>query len=174
MGALTFREFLAAYLKELSFTGTDNLTELAREAVCENARLRAPLLLYAVTHEKASPLRNNLAQLDHTAPLSELLTLLESSDVEALLEQGTLPLDYWKVWNSFQVRRDLEKNETALIAATRRKALHLLQEKHCDDSQLCSELGLNPGEVSRWLRQGDDAGISYEAAARIIDYLRNC
>lgn len=48
MRELTFRGFLAQYVKQLSAEKTNSLYKLAAEAGSSNPRLREPLLLYAV------------------------------------------------------------------------------------------------------------------------------
>ena len=171
MRKLTFKGFLAKYVKELSYAGTVDLSVLSREAVNDNARLQAPLLLYAVTHGKTALLRGCLHCMDNSAHLLELLTLLESANVEELLVQGNLPMEYQKVWHSYKVRRDRPQNDAALKAAMRKKILRLQQEKHCSNYRLYKDLKLNPGNINSWLKNGDSSKVSYQTAAQIVTYV---
>ena len=171
MRKLTFKGFLTQYVKELSCTGTVDLAILASEAAHNNYRLRAPLLLYAVKSGKADLLRSYLAKLDGVDALLSMLSALEGENVEEMLEDGKLPEDYLKVWNSFQVRRDKPKNEDELIEAMRNKIIQLQKAKNCSNYRLYKDLNLNPGNINSWLKHGDSSKVSYQTASRIITYV---
>ena len=100
-----------------------------------------------------------------------MLSFLEESDVEELLENGSLPEEYLKVWNSFQVRRAQPDNDRDLKAAMREKTLQLLKEKNCSNYRVYKDLNLNPGNVNCWLKNGDDSKVSYRTAEKIISYV---
>ena len=174
MRKLTFKGFLAAYVKELSYAETVDLSVLAREATGKNCRLRAPLLLYAVTHGKAGLLRAKLMECDNAEDLLPVLTRLECCDTEDLLEGGQLPEEYLKVWNSFKVRCDRPKNEDALKAAMREKIIRLQKDKNCSNYRLYKDLKLNPGNINCWLKNGDGSKVSYQTAQKIISYVMQC
>ena len=171
MRKLTFKGFLAAYVKELSYAGTVDLSVLAGEVTENNYRLRAPLLLYAATHGKAGLLRSKLMERENAEDLLSMLTRLEGSDVEDLLEGGQLPEEYLKVWNSFKTRRDRPKNEEALKAAMREKIIRLQKDKNCSNYRLYKDLKLNPGNINCWLKNGDGSKVSYQTARKIISYV---
>ena len=171
MRKLTFKGFLASYVKELSCAGTLNLRTLAAEAASTNFRLRAPLLLYAVVHEKAALLQKQLIEINCADELLQTLELLAASNVKELLEQGKLPEAHLKVWNSFQVRRNRPQNDDALKAAMREKILQLQKAKNCSNYRLYKDLKLNPGNINSWLKNGDGSKVSYQTAQRIITYV---
>ena len=171
MRKLTFKGFLAQYVKNLSYAGTVDLELLAGELNSGNSRLAAPLILYAVKHDKTALLRSALAEKGCSGELISMLDLLEKSDVEKLLESEDLPEEYLKVWNSFKVRRDQPKNDNALKDAMREKTLQLLKEKDCSNYRVYKDLNLNPGNVNSWLKNGDSSKVSYQTAERIISYV---
>lgn len=171
MRELTFKGFLAKYVKELSFAGTVDLNTLASEALNGNYRLRAPLLLYAVTNGKSNLLREHLQRAGDQGELLKMLDSLDGTDMEKLLEKGAFPIAYQKVWNSFKVRRDRSKNENDLKAAMRMKVIQLQEAKKCSNYRLYKDLRLNPGNINCWLKNGDGSKVSYQTAERIIAYM---
>ena len=54
MRELTFVGFLSRYVRELSMSGTNSISKLAREAATNNYRLREPLLLYALSTDNSA------------------------------------------------------------------------------------------------------------------------
>ena len=54
MRELTFVGFLSRYVRELSMSGTNSISKLAREAATNNYRLREPLLLYALFSDNSA------------------------------------------------------------------------------------------------------------------------
>ncbi|MCR4607846.1 MAG: transcriptional regulator [Oscillospiraceae bacterium] len=171
MRELTFKGFLAGYVKGLSGSRTLDLTALAAEAADKNHRLRAPLLLYAVTHGKADTLRSNLIKQARSDELLNMLSRLEHTDIENVLETGALPEEYCKVWNSFKVKHDEPETEEQLKARMREKILRLQATKRCSNYRLYKDLALNPGNINSWLKNGDNRKVSYSTAQKIINYV---
>ena len=171
MRKLTFKGFLAQYVKNLSYARTVDLELLAGELNSGNGRLAAPLLLYAVMHGKTALLRSALAEKGCSEDMINMLHLLEKSNVEELLESGNLPEEYLKVWNSFKAKRDQPKNDNALKDAMREKTLQLLKEKDCSNYRVYKDLNLNPGNINSWLKNGDSTKVSYHTAKQVMDYV---
>ena len=171
MRNLTFKGLLEKYIKGLSYAGTVDIRKLTSEVMSGNYRLRAPLLLYAVTHGKTDLLKSCLLKEEAPEGLLTMLTHLEGSNLEELLEDGTLPEEYRKVWNSFKVRKNQPETEDALKAAMRNKILHLQKTKNCSNYRLYKDLNLNPGNINSWLKNGDGSKVSYHTAERIITYV---
>ena len=136
-----------------------------------NYRLRAPLLLYSVMHGKTAALRTNLIANSCPEDTLNVLSVLQASPVEELLEAGKLPKEYTKVWNSYKVRRDRPEHEEELKAAMRSKILQMQKQKNCSTYRLYKELNLNPGNINSWLKNGDSKKVSYRTAERIINYV---
>lgn len=171
MRTLTFKGFLAAYVKELSYARTLNLSTLAKEAAGNNPRLRAPLLLYALTHGKSGLLRKKLEEIGGADAFLQTLSQLEGQDLESLLAQGELSEEYRKLWHSYTVRRDRPKNDEALKASMRRKIIQLQKEKKCSNYRLYTDLKLNPGNINSWLKNGEGSKVSYQTAQQIVTYV---
>ena len=171
MRELTFKGFLSKYVKELSDSGTLNISALCKEAVSYNHRLRAPLLLYAAVHQKTALLRSSLKEPGCGGELTVWLDLLESSDPVELLKKGLLPDEFQKVWTSFIARHDIPENETGLKSAMRQKIIQMQRSKNCSNYRLYKDLQLNPGNINSWLKNGDNTKVSYRTAARIVSYL---
>ena len=171
MRKLTFKGFLSSYVKALSYSGTVDVASLAKEVTTNNFRLRAPLVLYAVVHGKSGLLKKELNANGCKIELLQPLEILNQSDVELMLEQGNLPQEYLKVWNSFKVRRDMPQNIMALKAAMRKKIIQLQNDKNCSNYRLYKDLSLNPGNINSWLKHGDGSKVSYKTAQQIITYV---
>ena len=171
MRELTFKGFLAKYVKELSNAGKVDLNTLTSEALNGNYRLRAPLLLYAVKHGKAALLRSSLQKVGYQGELLTMLGTLEGLNLEESLAAGSLPDEYQKVWTSFNVRHDKPKNDEDLKAAMRNKIIQLQKAKNCSNYRLYKDLSLNPGNINSWLKNGDGTKVSYQTAQRIITYV---
>lgn len=171
MRTLTFKGFLAQYVKKLSNTNSLDLQKLAAEAVHENYRLQAPLVLYAVVHEKRDLLNDFLQEKNSMKEMLGTLSLLSADSVEQQLRSGNLPEAYQKVWNSFLVARDAPKRDEALKAAMRKKVLRLQKEKKCSNYRVYTDLKLNPGNINSWLKTGDCTKVSYHTAERVVNYV---
>ena len=171
MRKLTFKGFLAVYVKKLSYSGSLNMSVIAQEAVESNHRLRAPLVLYAVLHGKSVLLRKNLIELGSPDELLQMLDWLNEHDVEDLLKQGRLPDEYLKVWNSYTIRRDRLKTDYELKSSMRKKIIELQKNKKCSNYRLYRDLKLNPGNINSWLKNGDGSKVSYQTAERIMAYV---
>ena len=113
MRELTFVGFLSRYVRELSLSGTNAISRLAREAAEENYRLREPLLLYALFTDRIPLLRKSIRN-DQLKRRTE--SILGRYDRERMLqalkeEDPGLPPEYRKVWRSYLVRKDRKKAE---------------------------------------------------------------
>lgn len=171
MRTLTFKGFLAQYIKKLSYSNSLDLQKLAAEAVHDNYRLQAPLVLYAVVHRKRVRLTNLLQGNDSAKEMLDMLSMLAADSVEQKLHSGSFPEAYQKVWNSFLVARDAPKRDEALKAAVRNKVLRLQEEKKCSNYRIYTDLKLNPGNINSWLKNGDCTKVSYHTAERVMNYV---
>ena len=171
MRMLTFKGFLSQYVKKLSYANSLDLEKLAAEAVHDNYRLQAPLVLYAVVHGKRELLTNLLQGDDSAKEMLDMLSTLAADSVEQQLRSGNLPEAYQKAWNSFLVARDAPKRDEALKAVMRKKVLRLLEEKKCSNYRVYTDLKLNPGNINSWLKNGDCTKVSYHTAERVMNYV---
>ena len=114
MRELTFKGYLANYVRALSRSDTLNLKDLTEEAAGENRRLQAPLLLYAVKTGKEKCLIRYLQASVGGREMLDALSMLEGKDLETCLREKTLPEEYTRIWDSYQVRHNAPKRDEAL------------------------------------------------------------
>ena len=171
MRKLTFKGFLSRYVKNLSYSDTLDVKRLAGEATAGNLRLRAPLVLYALVSSKKDRLLDALSDCSHASEMIRILRSVESSDLESQLENGKLPEDYLKAWNSFLAARNAPKRDDDLKGAMRNKIRRIQGEKKCSNYRVYTDLKLNPGNINCWLKNGDATKVSYHTAARVMDYV---
>lgn len=171
MRALTFKGFLAQYVKELSQANTLSLKTLAREAEEGNCRLAAPLVLYALATEKEAFFLRSLGSSATADEIRRDMQAFSEVDVEHLLSSGKAPQDYLKVWEAYLVAKNATKRDKALKEAIRKKVLQRMQTGNCTSYRICTDLKLNPGNVNCWLKNGDSSKVSYRNAERILNYV---
>ena len=171
MRELTFKGFLSSYIKQLSKNDTVDLQILAREAITDNPRLKAPLLLYAIENEKIHTLRETISKEERAAEIIHMLVTLSEQNIRNELEEGKLPEEYQKVWNSYMVRKNAPKREEEVKEKMRKKIVALQQQKHCTNYRIYTDLKLNPGNINSWLKNGNSAKVSFKTAEKILDYV---
>lgn len=172
MRQLTFSGFLKQYVQELSAEHTLDIKKLAHEAASTNARLQAPLVLYAVDADKSALLARYLRALDNSGDMLQALSKYNKTTLAKQLQGNRETLDaYAKVWNSYCVLRDAPQREAAVKTAMRRKIQNIQREKSCSNYRIYAALGLNPGNINSWLKNGDSSKVSYETAVRIMDFV---
>lgn len=172
MRRLTFLGFLARYTRDLSYAGTNNIRELAREAAERNPRLREPLLLYALYSGKENHMLKE-AERNGMGPFYDpVLPFLLPDKMTDALEKDLLPNEYTKVWRSYLAKRDWLDADNGTKELIREKVLELQTERHVSNYRIYTDLHLNPGNVNAWLKHGDNSKISLGTARRVLDYLR--
>ena len=171
MRELTFKGFLAQYVKSLSYSHTLDIRRLAKEAAADNPRLRAPLVLYALLFSKVAQLSEALSDHSSASAMLDMLDHFDQAEPEARLGNGDAPEEYLKVWNSFLVAHDAPKRDDDVKGAMRKKILRIQAEKSCSNYRIYTDLKLNPGNINAWLKNGDNRKVSYHTAERIMDYV---
>ena len=172
MRELTFNGFLTKYVRALSAYDTNSVARLVQEAATTNARLREPLFLYAVWSGKQDALQNYAKKQGLDVFYGTLLSY-DQQEVAYALENGTMPAEYQKVWNSYQRRRDryLTDNETKELM--RKKVLALQAKKKITSYRIYTDLNLNPGNLNAWLKHGNSEKVSLETARNVLRYLKS-
>ncbi len=175
MRELTFTGFLSRYVRELSLSGTNAISRLAREAAEENYRLREPLLLYALFTDRIPLLRKSIRN-DQLKRRTE--SILGRYDREQMLQALTeedpgLPPEYRKVWRSYLVRKNRKKAEAHTKELARQHILALQKEKGVSNYRIYKTLGLNPGNINDWLKNGACEKVSMETARRAYKYMES-
>ena len=171
MRKLTFKGFLTQYVKSLSETGTLDVEKLAMEAGKTNARLREPLILYAVVTGKSRRLEDKLASMTGGEKMLHELHAVSEDCLTEQLQSGLLPENYQKVWSSFLAAQGAPRKEAELKVSMRNKILQLQKDKSCSNYRIYRDLKLNPGNINNWLKNGDSRKVSYKTAVQIMDYV---
>jgi len=173
MRQLTFRGYLESYVRHLG--GRDTLA-LARLAALTRSepRLVEPLLLWAVTTERAARLSELLRGQEGLKRELAALTLLEQQGrLHSALNDADHQLrpEYSKVWRSYLARRDAHARDTQLKLEARKRVLALEAVKRVSRYRMAKDLGLNPGNLHAFLSQGDPSHVSLDRAYALVDYL---
>ena len=173
MRELTFKGFLTQYVKQLSRSDSLDMKRLTAEAVSENPRLQAPLVLYAVATGTSALLRKYLPSSDKAEGMMHHLSVLSHDHLEAQLQDLDLAEEYRKAWNSFLVARNASLHDYVLKSTMREKIIQLQKANSCTNYRIYSDLKLNPGNINSWLRNGDSRKVSYQTARMIMEYVLN-
>lgn len=172
MRQLTFKGFLTHYVQELSSAHTLDMKKLALEAANANERLQAPLVLYAVAAGKSDLLARYLRSMGSGSEMLRALSIYSKDALAEQLQETHNAFDaYGKVWISYCVLRDAPQRDAAVKATMRRKIQRIQREKNCSNYRIYAALGLNPGNINSWLKNGDCSKVSYETAAQIMDFV---
>ena len=173
MRQLTFKGFLRQYVKELSYCGVSDIRVLAREVPKGSYRLVEPLVLYAMAIGKDVYLRR---VSEDSFLITEAFRFEDMSfnGVISLLENetSTVPYNYIKVYQSYVLFRDKQKNQNHSKMLMRDKINELRKQKNVSAYRVYTDLGLNHGCVHDYLKNGNVKGIGLNTAKRILQYLK--
>ena len=173
MRQLTFAGFTARYVSSLSANGTIAIYPLVRETVAGNARLKAPLYLYALSNNRLQTL---LKATKETALYPEYLLLAEKYTLDTLVkelsvESENLPDEYQKVWNSYISVSTMHKRDERVKGLMRKRVLELQKMHSVSTYRLCKDLSLNVSNVNAWLKTGIPSKVSLDNAKSMMAYL---
>ena len=175
MRELTFRGFLTQYVKQLSFEETNSLYKLAAEASGSNPRLREPLFLYAVYTQKERVLLQATKEPALYAEYDRMVSLYTAEKITELFEQTSplLPVEYHKVWRSYQSRKNRGLADERTKELMRQKVKRLQEKYGVTTYRIYTDLNLNPGNLNAWLKHGNGDKVSLETARNTLRYVEN-
>lgn len=173
MKQLTFRGFLSRYVRQLSRYDTNGLYKLAQEAAEENARLKAPLLLFALYSGKEDVL---LKATKDAALKEHYRSLLDRYSAEAMTKaldgnSSDLNEEYFKVWRSYRSAANKTVSEADTKELMRKKIKRLQEKNGVSNYRIYKDLGLNPGNLNAWLKHGHADKVSLETARKTLRYV---
>ena len=176
MRELTFRGFLARYVKELSISNTNSLYRLVEEASCDNPRLKAPVLLFALYSGKQTVLLQAAKDQNLLAEYQKMVSQYSVDMMTQMLEDNdsALPNEYQKVWRSFQTQKNRGQSENHTKELMRLKIMRLQEQSGVSNYRIYTDLNLNPGNVNAWLKHGVPDKVSLETARMILHYVEAC
>ena len=173
MRELTFKGFLAQYVKQLSKNNTNSLYRLADEASCDNARLKEPLFLFALYSDKQAVLLQATKDQSLFAEYQKMVSLFSADQMTQLLENNAsvLPNEYHKVWRSFQSQKNRGQSDDHTKELMRLKVKRLQERCGVSNYRIYTDLNLNPGNVNAWLKHGVADKVSLDTARRTLCYV---
>ncbi len=175
MRELTFAGFLSRYVRELSMSGTNSISKLAREAAKDNVRLREPLLLYALFSDGIAILQK---VIDNNALLGQFSAILSRYNKEQMLQaleenDPALPAEYRKVWRSYLAQKNRKEMDAQTKELIRQRILSAQKEKGISNYRIYKTLGLNPGNINDWLKNGAGEKVSLTTARKAFAYVQS-
>ncbi len=175
MRELTIVGFLSRYVRELSMSGTNSISKLAREAAKYNYRLREPLLLYALFTDNSALLQNRIdndtlreqynAIFDHYSKTKMLQALKENDPA--------LSAEYRKVWRSYLAQKNRKETDAQTKELLRQRILSMQKEKGVSNYRIYKTLGLNPGNINDWLKNGAGEKVSLSTARKAFEFVQS-
>ncbi len=173
MRELTFKGFLAQYVKRLSKFDTNSLYKLAEEASRGNARLREPLLLFALYSGKQTVLLQATKDPNLFAEYQKMVSQYSVDQITQMFEENdsVLPNAYHKVWKSFQSQKNRGQSDNHTKELMRLKVKRLQERCGVSNYRIYTDLNLNPGNVNAWLKHGVAEKVSLETARRTLRYV---
>ena len=175
MRALTVVGFLSRYVRELSMSGTNSISKLAREAATDNYRLREPLLLYALFTDNIALLFN---RIDNDALCEQYDAIFNQYNKAQMLQaleanDPALPAEYRKVWKSYLARKNRKETDAQTKELIRQRILSMQKEKGVSNYRIYKTLGLNPGNINDWLKNGASEKVSLSTARKAFEFLQS-
>ena len=173
MRELTFKGFLAQYVKRLSKSNTNSLYRLAKEASNDNPRLKEPLLLFALYSGKQTVLLQATKDQSLFAEYQKMVSLYSADQMMRLFEDNdsVLPNEYHKVWRSFQSQKNRGQSDDHTKELMRLKVKRLQEQCGVSNYRIYTDLKLNPGNVNAWLKHGVSDKVSLDTARRTLRYV---
>lgn len=173
MRELTFAGFTARYVSGLSSSGRSAIYPLAREAIAGNARLKAPLYLFALTNGRVDTL---LRAVKNTSLYAEYKRLADRHTAETFVQalahrSETLATEYQKVWDSYVSVATMHERDERVKQMIRKRVLELQKQCSVSTYRLCKDQDLNVSNVNAWLKHGASSKVSLDKARNILAYL---
>lgn len=173
MRELTFKGFLAQYVRRLSKSNTNSLYRLAEEASCDNARLREPLFLFALYSGKQAVLLQATKEQSLFAEYQKMASQYNVAQMTQMFEDNAsvLPNEYHKVWRSYQSQKNKGQSDNHTKELMRKKVRRLQDQYGVSNYRIYTDLNLNPGNVNAWLKHGAADKVSLDTARKTLRYV---
>lgn len=168
---LTFRGFLKGYCSDLTGIDTTNLRKLV--AACNDGAPAAAeaVFVFAAIQNKEKYLAELAAGtwMENTYR-SAAAEVAAHGCVEDWLQSESTPQRFRKVLLAYAAKKGASAADRRVISLMREKTLAALQASGTTAYRLCSDLGLNRGNVYAYLGRGDATKVSRATARRIMEY----
>jgi site-specific DNA-cytosine methylase len=167
-----FKQWLSRELKYLSGEDTIALRRLAYLAQTSVPRLRERLILYAIATNRAERLKNFLYDSNYLEELETIRRVIGNNDAHALDKKTrtSLPARYQKAISSFNAAyRQIDTLKESKRLRWQR-TVRLQKEKGISNADIYKQLGLDPGNVNAYLKNGDMDRVTLNTATTIMKY----
>ena len=175
MRELTFAGFLSRYVRELSMSGTNSISKLAREAANDNVRLREPLLLYALFADNRALLQKNINNDTLKAQYDAIFDQYSNAQMLQALKENdpALSAEYRKVWRSYLAQKNRKETDAHTKELIRQRILSMQKEKGVSNYRIYKTLGMNPGNINDWLKNGAGEKVSLTTARKAFAFVQS-
>lgn len=171
----TLERWLRGELVRLSELERFSLRKLAAMAQGSHARLVEPLFLYCHTTRRLASLYELIYQSDFAEEYQHVEDLLAGQDLFALSLSGKaaeiLPAAYAKHLNSFAAAYRKQDTDAESKRLRQQRCVSLQLQKGTSTASACKALGLDPGNVCAFLKQGDLGRLTLSDATALMKYL---
>lgn len=168
MRQLSFVGFLEQYLCELSFSKTSSVLKLLKE-LDSNPRLKEPLILYcAYSKIPISVSKNYPSFYKEYQYISNTISCNKNNSIRNV----NVPRKYIKVLDAYEYRINKCSNDNETKMLMRNRIISLQQQRNISNYRIYKDLGMNPGNVNAYLKNGDVKKISLDSARKIWFYVR--
>lgn len=172
---LTFAGFVLQYCRELSGLDTTSVRKLCAAAAGDAPRTAEPLFLHALGASRLELLLGCCSGTWMEDGFSSLARLAEpyAGDALRFVEEADVPSRYTSVLDAYRSRLARTETDRRVIALMRGQTLEALGEGDITIYRLCTDLGLNKGNVYAYLNAGDVTKVSRDTARRILERARS-
>ena len=174
MRKLTFKGFLAQYVKALSLDKTMRLHRLVPEAATTNPRLREPLFLYALYFDKVQVLLSAAAKYDRLSKeyheMAQTYTVASMDDALQNTFAG-LADEYKKIYRSYVSIANRHQTEEQKKMLMRERIVQRQKDRNISSYRICKDLNINAGNANAFLNKGDITKVSTDTARKMLNYV---
>lgn len=168
MRKLTFKGFIESYVEELSYAGTTSISKLVIELE-ENPRLREPLILHGILSGMPGVVHKR--NPDFFREYREINRLIqEENSIETCID--SLPVKYKKVFSAYEYKRDRIDKDNDSKLLMRKRIIEIQSQKCISNYRIYTDLGLNPGNVNCFLKNGTVDKLSLDVVREIWRYVK--
>jgi len=168
MRRLTFKGFLESYVQELSYARTTSISKLVVELE-ENPRLREPLILHGILSGMPSVVcKRNPDFFREYLELNRLIQ--ENNSIETCID--ILPTKYKKVILAYEYKRDRIDKDNDSKLLMRKRIIEIQSQKSISNYRIYTDLGLNPGNVNCFLKNGTVDKLGLDVVREIWMYVK--
>ena len=170
MRQLTWKGFLASYVKDLSCADTCSINKLVKE-LDQNPRIKEPLILYGIATGIPKGIPQRYPEFyEEYVYISNLFK--DNSPTEFSAKK--LPIKYYKVFTSYEYHQNRVKRDHHTKLLMWRKITEIKKQKGISNYRIYTDLKINPGNVNCFLKNGNVEKLGIDTARRILEYVKKC